>query len=278
MQIGSNGSVREKRKRGLKFTWAAFARADSVDIELLGLMKEHGCDTVFFGVESGNQQMLDRIKKRVTLDRIRKAVADCKTVGMTVFASFIAGLPGETYDTLMDSHNFARELDVVYGYHFLAPFPGTQVKENISTYDLELLTTNWSQFDANRAIARTSSLSAKEIENFVDVHYLEDVRRVDAETERKYREGSLTGVDRLVYLGNKKLDVVFKLLSEDLIETISPDERDASATSPATRLAEKISALIDNPIEFIQMSIQHLIELGRLKYSIKGDLTYWQWT
>jgi anaerobic magnesium-protoporphyrin IX monomethyl ester cyclase len=267
----------EIRKRGLKFTWAAFARADSVDQDLLTLMMEHGCDTVFFGIESGNQEMLDRIKKHVTLDRIRKAVADCKAVGMTVFASFIAGLPGESADTLMDSHRFAQELDVIYGYHFLAPFPGTEVKEKIKTYDLELLTDDWSRFDANRSIAKTSFLSTGEIENFVDTHYFQDVRHKDAETEKKYQEGKLTGTDLLVYLGNKKLDIVFKLLSGDIIENLPPILDSDSPLPPEHRLSGEISALIDNPPEFILMSIQHLVDQGRLKYETDGNQTRWQW-
>ncbi len=267
----------EIRNRGLSFTWAAFARADSVDRDLLTLMRDHGCDTVFFGIESGNQDMLNRIKKHVTLDRIRKAVADCKAVGMTVFASFIAGLPGESPDTLMDSHRFARELDVIYGYHFLAPFPGTEVKEKMEQYDLELLTKDWSQFDANRPIARTSSLSTGEIEDFVDAHYFRDVREKDAETEKKYREGRLNGTDLLVYLGNNKLDIVFKLLSGDIIENLPPMRETDPPMPPELRLSEEISTLIDNSPEFILMSIRHLVEQGRLTHTTSENHTKWRW-
>lgn len=267
----------EKTKRGLNFTWAVFARADSVDKDLLMLMRENGCDTVFFGVESGNQEMLDRIKKRVTLDRIRKAVADCKAVGMTVFASFIAGLPGESIDTLMDSHLFAKELDVIYGYHFLAPFPGTEVKENMDAYDLELQTSDWSMFDANRPIARTSFLSTEEIENFVETHYSQEIRNQEADTEERYEEGALNDSEKLVYLGNKKLDIVFKLLSGDIIETLSPLVGERSDTAPEVQLSEKISTLIDNPPKFILMSIQYLVNLGHLKYTIDGNRIHWQW-
>jgi len=267
----------EIKKRGLNFTWTVFARADSVDKDILTLMRENGCDTVFFGVESGNQEMLNRIKKRVTLERIRKAVADSKAVGMTVFASFIAGLPGESFDTLMDSHRFAKELDVIYGYHFLAPFPGTEVKENMDAYDLELQTSDWSMFDANRAIARTSYLSTEEIENFVETHYFQDDRNQEADMEKKYLEGKLNGTRRLIFLGNKKLDIVFKLLSGDIIETLSPIVDTGSDIAPEILLSKKISTLIDNPPEFILMSIQQLVNQCRLKYTIDGNSTHWQW-
>jgi radical SAM superfamily enzyme YgiQ (UPF0313 family) len=267
----------EIRNRRLSFTWTVFARADSVDKELLSIMRDAGCDTISFGIESGNQQMLDRIKKRVKLDRIRKAVADCKAVGMTVFGSFIAGLPGETMDTLIDSHIFAKELDILYGYHFLAPFPGTEVMENIDQYDLELLTSDWSIFDANRPIVRTSHLTPEEIENFVDTHYIQNVRDEDSDTEKRYTEGRLDQSEQLAYFGKKKLDIVFKLLSEDIIETTVPIPYSNPDVAPEVQLSDNIAARIDKPLEFVLPSIRHLLDRGYLKYDINNGHFVWRW-
>ena len=159
----------EIRRRGLKFAWSAFARGQYVDRETLQIMKDTGCDGISFGVESGNQAMLDRIKKKITLDQVRRAVGFCKDVGLVVHCSFIVGLPGETPETLRDSEAFAESLEnVFYGYHLLAPFPGTTVREKVSDYDLEILTDDWTKYDANRAIVRTSALSADDIRRFVD--------------------------------------------------------------------------------------------------------------
>ncbi len=80
--------------RNIKFGWSAFARVDTVDEETLGIMKKTGCDAVSFGIESGNPEMLKRVKKRITLDQARQAVAACKKVGMIAHASFMVGLPG----------------------------------------------------------------------------------------------------------------------------------------------------------------------------------------
>ena len=267
----------EISKRGLKFGWTVFARADSVNVELLTLMRDHGCDMVFFGVESGNQEMLNRIRKHVTLDRIRKAVADCKTVGMPVFASFIAGLPGESMDTLMDSENFAKELDVIYGYHFLAPFPGTDVKENIASYDLELLTTDWSRFDANAPITRTSSLSPEEIEDFVDTYFLGIYRRQDEMLEEKFKQGTLDDNEKVTYLGKKTLDIVFKLLTEDIIDNLPSIAMNESGKSPEVYLSEAISNVIEYPPDQILMSIQHMMHYRSLKYTTEGSNVCWQW-
>jgi len=138
-----------------------------VDRELLETMREAGCDTVSFGIESGNPEMLKRIKKGITLEHARKAVKACKEAGITAHASFIVGLPGETRETLRETSEFAESLDIAYGYHFLAPFPGTTARDEIDRFDLEILTDDWSKYDANSAIVRTSSLSPEEINEFV---------------------------------------------------------------------------------------------------------------
>ena len=266
----------EIRNRNLSFSWTVFARADSVDTELLTIMRDSGCDTVFYGIESGNQQMLDRIHKRIKLDRIRKAVADCKTVGMTVFGSFIVGLPGETMDTLMDSHRFAEELDIIYGYHFLAPLPGTEIKECIDQYDLELLTEDWSLYDANRSIVRTSGLTPEEIENFVDTYFIQPARDRDLETETRYREGKLSQKKQLIYFGKKKLDIIFKLLSEDIVETVGPIPI-TSDIAPEIQFSKYLTKRMDSHAEFILPSIQFLVKRGYLKYKIDNTRLFWYW-
>ena len=128
----------EIKKRGLKFGWSAFSRVNTVDKETFALMRETGCDCVSFGIESGNQEMLKRVKKGITLEQARKAIAVCKEVDILAHASFMVGLPGETHETMADSERFAKSLGAIYGYHFLAPFPGTTVMENIEEYDLEV--------------------------------------------------------------------------------------------------------------------------------------------
>jgi radical SAM superfamily enzyme YgiQ (UPF0313 family) len=118
----------EIQRRGLRFAWSAFARVNTVDLETLRVMKDTGCDGISFGVESGNQEMLDRIKKKITLDQVRRAVGLCQEVGLVVHTSFIVGLPGETLKTLQDSRSFGeslyKEYGVYYGFHLLSPFPG----------------------------------------------------------------------------------------------------------------------------------------------------------
>jgi len=264
----------EINRRGLVFQWTAFARADSVSPELLQIMRRTGCDTIFFGMESGNQEMLDRVRKRVKLDRIRQAVADSKAAGMRVFGSFIVGLPGETRETLMDSHRFAEGLDIMYGYHFLAPFPGTTVYDQMDQYDLELLSHNWSDYDANSAIVQTSSVTAADIESFVEEYYMKTVRAVEARIEAEMQAGSASEEDRMVYLGNKRLNVIYKLLCEDAIEKLSPISASLNGTKPEAQIAAQIASQIDQPLSYVLPCVQNLLERQLLQLkTVDSQLT-----
>lgn len=266
----------EIKRRGLDFRWMVFARADSVNPEMLTMMRQAGCDAVFFGFESGNQEMLDRIGKTITLDRVRRAVADAKTVGLHVFGSFIAGLPGETLQTLMDSDRFARELDVEYGYHFLTPFPGTDVKDRINEYDLELLTDNWDEFDANRSIVRTAALSPEAIEQFVQENYTCTIQKEEERLAKGFYEGTLTETDQLRYMGMQKIEIVFDLLTKDLVETAPPFALD-NGTPPVLALSQYLSKIMDKPLDFVELSIRQLSDQGYLQCVEKGQQAVWHW-
>jgi radical SAM superfamily enzyme YgiQ (UPF0313 family) len=266
----------EIERRNLKFAWAAFARADSVNPEMLAMMRRSGCDTIFFGFESGNQEMLDRIKKGIKLDRVRRAVADAKAAGMRVFGSFIVGLPGETEETLMESHRFARELDVEYGYHFLVPFPGTEVRDDMARYDLELLTDNWNDFDANRAIVRTAGLSSEAIEQFVKTFYLDEVEKEEARMEKGLKDGTLDYQEQLRCLGKQKLDIVFKLLSEDILENAPPFPSD-NGRPPAKALSRYLADVMDKPLDMVDLSIHQFLDRGYLHGVEQGQQTVWHW-
>jgi anaerobic magnesium-protoporphyrin IX monomethyl ester cyclase len=99
-------------KRGIKISWAApnGVRVDTLDSDLLALMKKSGCYFLAFGIESGNQGILDSVKKGVNLESIRKAVSLAKKAGIITQGFFIFGLPGETEGTIKESIRFSKEI------------------------------------------------------------------------------------------------------------------------------------------------------------------------
>ncbi len=266
-------------KREISFSWSAFARVDSVDRESLKRMISAGCDTVSFGIESGNPEMLKRVKKRITLDQAREAVKICKDVGMKVFASFMIGLPGETHQTLQDTWDFAEELDIEYGYHFLAPFPGTTLWEEIDQFDLDILTDNWAKYDANRAIVRTTQLSQVDMEKFYN-DFDQIVKQKYYDIEKRYKEGTCSDYDRLVIEGYQRMGLIFNLLSKDIIEEhASFTIENSSNDQIETMLLKKISSVMDKEIspQFVD-SMRNLINEGYLKYEKNKNRIDWFWT
>ena len=108
-------------------------RANLVDQELLGHMKQAGCIRSAFGVESGNQEILDSaISKQLTLEKVRAAFKAAKEVGMETIGFFMIGLPGETEETMDETIRFAIELDpVVANFSMATPFPGTEMSRTV---------------------------------------------------------------------------------------------------------------------------------------------------
>ncbi|MEI7591452.1 MAG: radical SAM protein, partial [Deltaproteobacteria bacterium] len=207
----------EIMRRKLVFSWSAFVRANTVNFETLSIMKQAGCDSVSFGVESGNPQILKNIKKGITIDIVRRAIRICKKAGIACFVSFIAGLPGETKESLEETKKFADELNCFYGFHILAPFLGTTVRENIGEYDLEIETDDWSLYDANHAVARTNALSADKINGFVN-NFETEISKEWNQNIAKWRKGTNPPHVEFQVEGHFRTQFIFHLLSEDLLE------------------------------------------------------------
>ena len=109
-------------------TWFAFARVDTVTPELLATMKRAGCVALNFGVESGDAQMLQVMKKGTTLDQARRALKWSRELGFKPLASFLFGLPGESLASIERTIDFAIELNPnIALFNVLVPFPGTEV-------------------------------------------------------------------------------------------------------------------------------------------------------
>jgi anaerobic magnesium-protoporphyrin IX monomethyl ester cyclase len=112
----------------IKITWSCFSRVDVITEDILKLMKKAGCHTILIGVESGNQKILDSMKKRITLKEVIKTVKICKSVGIKTRASYIFGAPGETKKNLKETLDFAKKLNTDHAiFTIMTPYPGTEI-------------------------------------------------------------------------------------------------------------------------------------------------------
>lgn len=91
-----------------KFPWHSHYRCQFADEETVALMKESGCEGVFLGIESGNNQILKNMNKAATVEKYYKGVELLKKYDILTYGSFIIGFPGETEQTVQDSIDFIR--------------------------------------------------------------------------------------------------------------------------------------------------------------------------
>lgn len=112
---------------GLKITWSANTRANTMDDEMANLMYKSGCRLVSIGVESGSQEILNNIGKKITLDDIRNTVKILKKNKIKIYNYFVIGLPWETEKTVEETIKFAIELDSNFiSFYTATPLPGTR--------------------------------------------------------------------------------------------------------------------------------------------------------
>jgi anaerobic magnesium-protoporphyrin IX monomethyl ester cyclase len=116
------------QKENLNVIWSCHARVNSVTKSLINKIKEAGCWQIFYGAESGNQETLNKIKKGITLDQIRKAVDWVKEAGIEVRVSFMLGFPWETPDMTDKTIKYAHSLKPDYlQFSLVTPYPGTEM-------------------------------------------------------------------------------------------------------------------------------------------------------
>ena len=243
--------------RGLKFNWSAFARVDTVTPEILKKMREAGCTWVSYGVESGNQQILDLVKKKITLEKVRYAVEIAKEAGVKVLASFIIGLPGETKETLKDTMDFAQEIQTFYGFHVLAPFPGSEVREEADKYGIEILTNDWAKYDANRAVTRTKGAGPEDI-NAVLHKYFQGLKQPPPDPAKP----------------RGKSPLAWTLMQSDIIESLGPV---SPKGDPIEDLVQRLADIILHSREQISRGIRDWYGRGLLKYDLKDGRVTWRW-
>lgn len=115
-------------RRGIKTPWICNARVDTLDLETMQLMKKSGCYLFKIGVESGDQEILDWIKKGTKLGQIRSFFKLMKRLGIQSFASFMVGYPQETPETIEQTFELAKEIQPdMCQFVILQPLPGTEL-------------------------------------------------------------------------------------------------------------------------------------------------------
>jgi anaerobic magnesium-protoporphyrin IX monomethyl ester cyclase len=264
-------------RRGLNLRWTAFARVDTVDRELLARMRAAGCTAVSFGIESGNPGILKTVRKGITLAQVEAAVRMCAEAGVAALASFILGLPGETPETIEETAAFARRLEaegLIYGYHLLAPFPGTRVRERSREYGLRVLTDDWRVYHANRAVTETATVGRDALDRIARdweerfIRYLGEIRermgRGAATDEEAYQ---LTNLERIV--------LVYDLMMARTIERVGAwrGTREGALAELVRRVQQEVPAQAATAADALATAAGR----GDLVCAESGGVVRWRW-
>ena len=145
----------------LKITFSTNTRADSADKETIKLMKKAGCRLVSIGVESGSQEMLDKMGKKITLSQIRNTIKAFKREGIQIYAYYVVGLPWETQETALETLEFAKSLNTEYvSFYTAAALVGTRFYEYVENNSLGELNYSCPYYYPS---VKTHSLSVQEV-------------------------------------------------------------------------------------------------------------------
>ncbi|HLY03131.1 MAG TPA: hopanoid biosynthesis associated radical SAM protein HpnJ [Candidatus Cybelea sp.] len=161
-----------RRLGKLGITWSCNAKPN-VPRATIEIMKANGLRLFLVGYESGNQQVLNNMKKGTRLDIIRRFSKDCRELGVKIHGTFILGMPGETLETIQETINFACEMDPeTIQVSLAAPYPGTylykQATENgwLEAQSDELVDTHGVQHAALNYPDLTSEMIFEGVDEF----------------------------------------------------------------------------------------------------------------
>ena len=167
---------KDYRKRGLNVKWSIRTRVDLVDEEILNHLKASGCIRIYYGIESGNTDILKTIRKATDLKQIKHIIKETKKHRITTFGYFMVGNPGETVETIRQTINFAKSLPLDYAqFSKVSTLPGTELYE---LWKKEFKEDYWKDYILDRNKRKVlqryrTKLTEEEIEYWVKKAYKE---------------------------------------------------------------------------------------------------------
>ena len=165
--------AKKLKNLNLDVKWVASSRVNTISRDLLKALFSAGLTTLYYGVESGSQRILDLMKKKVKLEQIREAFRITREEGVKPFGSFILGYPGETLDEMKQTIKFACELDAEYAqFCVLTPYPGTPIYYELKSKGL-LLTEDWDRYTTLEPVIKYEvfGYTAKQVKKMLNYAY-----------------------------------------------------------------------------------------------------------
>ncbi|HHJ00587.1 MAG TPA: radical SAM protein [Candidatus Aerophobetes bacterium] len=159
-------------RENLNLSWSASSRVNTLTQRLANKMRKAGCHTIYLGIESGSQKILDLIQKGTNLVQVERAVEILKGAKINVLGSFIIGIPGETIKSIKKTIKLAKKLNLNFAqFSICTPYPGTKLFD-IAREKGFLLTRDWSKYTILDPVMKTPGILSKELKRWLLKAYL----------------------------------------------------------------------------------------------------------
>jgi radical SAM superfamily enzyme YgiQ (UPF0313 family) len=179
------------KERGLDNYWGCTARVDTISEELLKTMKDAGCITMFLGVESADQQLLNEVNKKTNINRIKKTFELTKKYHMRTIASVVLGMPGDTKRSILSTIKFVKTLEPSYAVFSLAtPYPGTDFYLKAASENL-IKINDWSKYTLLSPVLETVDCSLDELKKLQKKAFKEFYLRPSYIARRTWTDGPI---------------------------------------------------------------------------------------
>ena len=189
--------------RNLNLKWGCEARINIMTRDLAKKLFHAGCQIVQYGVETGNAEIMELVRKNIKLDQVEDVIDFTLDAGLDVLATFIIGLPWDTQETVRQTIAFGRKIEqlntlrsstnstkrgkAVIGYSLLTPLPGTYIYEHAEKLGIRFLTRDWDKFTLTEPVIETKYLTAQQIRNL----YIEATQQSLFKVKSPSRENSI---------------------------------------------------------------------------------------
>lgn len=177
---------------------------------------------------------------------------------------------------IMEFAECLKKMGAGYGFHVLAPFPGTEVREQCTRYGIRILSNDWSRYHANRAVTETETVSKSMLDSIVEDwehRYLEYLGDIDQ--RRKIGKATPEEIETLSRL--EQTVCLYDLMMSRALETIEPLSPLPSVTDELKRLSELSSRTAGHPMDAVFETLRQAWENGHLISSRKNGGVQWKW-
>lgn len=234
--------------------------------ELLRKAKEANFWMIFYGVESGNQEMLNNMNKNITVEEIKRAFKLTREAGLASFASFMIGNYGETRETVRDSMKLLKKIMPDYGgFAIAAPFPGSELYR-IAVEKKLITLTDFKKYQYGDCILKTDALDTKDIMSLV------------GKANDLFDKLSRSLKHRII----NRNDLFTKLIGEGFYEKefwhtwVNRTMKNVSYILPTSTNAKNvhIKILADYP-DILERPVKFKLSINKIKYLVLIDKNEW---